>query len=366
MKKAVTGAAGRFVILLALLLFMLFLTSSGWLLFAVLLLIAVPLVSCALNRFVSRKLTVHLFLPTASAKHTAVTAELEIENKSFLPVLSVWCTLILRNDLTGEVREILLPEAVGAGQKTRDSFLLESGYTGRLSLSAESLRVMDFFGFLPVKRKADAVVRMTVLPELFPVDVSLTARAADSEEGSADRKGHDRSELFQLRDYRPGDDVRQIHWKLSSKLDELIFKEPGEPLSRSVMVFWDKRKTSSPAAMDALAEAVSSVCMRICGDGIPFTLVWMEEELQAEDISDENGLLAAVPALVKTAGNADCPLPDMAEYGLVLYFAGELPEENFPDKVHFILCAETADAPDTTAFSEDTVREDLARLEVGV
>ena len=33
--------------------------------------------------------------------------------------------------------------------------------------------------------------------------------------------------LYQLREYRPGDDVRQIHWKLSSKLDELVWKEPS-------------------------------------------------------------------------------------------------------------------------------------------
>lgn len=62
--------------------------------------------------------------------------------------------------------------------------------------------------------KADA--RLTILPDLYPMDADMTARPAYADDGASNRRGEDRSEVYQLREYRPGDDIRQIHWKLSS------------------------------------------------------------------------------------------------------------------------------------------------------
>lgn len=43
------------------------------------------------------------------------------------------------------------------------------------------------------------------------------------------RKGSDASEMFDIRDYVPGDDIRTIHWKLSGKTDELIVRQASAP-----------------------------------------------------------------------------------------------------------------------------------------
>ena len=98
----------------------------------------------------------------------------------------------------------------------------------------------------------------------------MTARPAYADDGASNRRGEDRSEVYQLREYRPGDDIRQIHWKLSSKLDELILKEASQPESRSLLVFWDKRTGGNPQQMDALAEVVSSAGMALLQSGVPY------------------------------------------------------------------------------------------------
>ena len=173
---------------------------------------------------------------------------------------------------------------------------------------------------------ANAEARLTILPNLFPMDADMTARPAYADDGASDRRGEDRSEVYQLREYRPGDDIRQIHWKLSSKLDELILKEASQPESRSLLVFWDKR-TGTPQQMDALAEVVSSTGAALLQGGVQYTLSWTEgDDLQAQDILDENQLLQAIPELVKTRGSADCRLPEMGDYSRILYF-GVKPEE---------------------------------------
>jgi len=53
------------------------------------------------------------------------------------------------------------------------------------------------------------------------------------------RKGTDYSEIFDLRDYRSGDDVRAIHWKLSGKLDRLVVKEASDPTRYQVVLMPD-------------------------------------------------------------------------------------------------------------------------------
>jgi uncharacterized protein (DUF58 family) len=225
---------------------------------------------------------------------------------------------------------------------------------------------MDCFGILPVKAIIEASARMTVLPDLFPVEVDISVHHAEEEEGEADRKGEDRSEVFQLREYQPGDDVRQIHWKLSSKLDEIILKEASAPQSRSVMLFWDKRFPGTPPQMDTLAEAVASVCQGILDSGIPFRLCWTEsEELMFGEVESDAELLSLIPALVKTVGNPECRLPDLEEYSFILYFTSEYPKTGDLTKIHVMLCSEYEESGEAlTVFSPGDYREVLQRLEM--
>lgn len=65
-------------------------------------------------------------------------------------------------------------------------------------------------------------------------------QSPDSDTSSPDRRGSDLTEPFRLREYAPGDSLRQIHWKLSSKLDRLVIREPGMPAARTLLVFWDR------------------------------------------------------------------------------------------------------------------------------
>ena len=366
MRKSVVGAAARVLLLLLLLVLALILTASRWILSAIALMIVLPLISWGLNFYVRNHIKAGVTMPTTIAKNTAVPVTVELRNDSLLPVLKAFCTLRIHNDLTGEERTVTLSDSVGAGQRSSQSFLLESEFCGQLHVPVSSVTLMDCFGLLPVKARVEASARMTVLPDLFPVEAEISARTSDQEEGSADRKGEDRSEVFQLREYQPGDDVRQIHWKLSSKLDEMILKEPSAPQSRSVMVFWDKRFPGTPAQMDTLAEAVSSVCQGILEGGMPFRLCWTEgEELMLSEVADDNELLLAIPALVKTVGVPECRLPDMEEYSSILYFTSELPETGDLSRIHVMLCSDSEESHDTlTVFSPQDYREVLQRLEM--
>ena len=367
MKRKIIGAVIGYVIFLLFLLLLLAFRPSEWVLAGVIFLAVIPVLSFLLNLYVRNHIRVVIKLPATAAKNSAVTGKAEFRNDSLFPIVRLFCAITILNDLTGEQEELLIQSGVGAKSSSEQSFLLEGRYCGRLYIPVKSVYITDYFGMIPMRVKAKASVRITILPEIFPAEIGERLFAAEAEEGSADRKGDDRTEIFQLREYQPGDDVRQIHWKLSSKLDELILKEASMPQSRSRLVFWDKRTNGTPGEMDALADCVASVCNALTENGEQFRLCYTErDELREWEITDENTLLQAIPALAKCAATRDCPDPNFDGYGNILYFSSEYTEELTSDeRIVQIICTERPmEGNNAVVFTPDDYREQLQRLEI--
>ena len=96
-------------------------------------------------------------------------------------------------------------------------------------------RVYDYMGlfFLPLKTPADLrllvrprPVQPKELPDLQKQIVTYWRPKA----------GGGFSENHELRLYRPGDSLRQIHWKLSGKTGKLIYREPMERMNNALLL----------------------------------------------------------------------------------------------------------------------------------
>ena len=61
-----------------------------------------------------------------------------------------------------------------------------------------------------------------------------------------------------------------MHWKLSSKLDKLVVREPSLPVRRSVLVFWERTQTASPEQSDAQADVVVTACRSLLESGVQY------------------------------------------------------------------------------------------------
>ena len=138
-------------------------------------------------------------------------------------------------------------------------------------------------------------------PDTFLQTLMLSPAAAhidDTEDYSNERPGYDLSEMFQIRDYVPGDSQRQVHWKLSHKYGKLIVKDPSLPITRSAAVFWERTEENPMCERtDAEAEIVVSVCRNLLSQSVQFTVGWNEGNTgrcvfqQIRDMDDLIGLL---------------------------------------------------------------------------
>lgn len=100
----------------------------------------------------------------------------------------------------------------------------------------------DVFGVISVKLQPMTEQVVTVIPRHIPLQLSDSGNLSGRREGEQydySRKGYDRSEVFGIREYQPGDDVRSIHWKLSGKMDQLLVREAGYSSHYDTIVLFD-------------------------------------------------------------------------------------------------------------------------------
>lgn len=100
----------------------------------------------------------------------------------------------------------------------------------------------DIFGVCSVHIQPFEEQQLVVIPRQTMVRVlekENLSGANDGEQTDPGRKGHDATEVFDIRDYQSGDDVRAVHWKLSGKLDRMLVKEAGYSTHYDTIVLFD-------------------------------------------------------------------------------------------------------------------------------
>lgn len=93
----------------------------------------------------------------------------------------------------------------------------------------------------------------------------------------------------------PGDSLRQMHWKLSGKLDRLVIREASLPVRRSVLLFWERAQKAVPEGTDAQADVVVTFCRSLLEAGVQFTIAWndaTEQRCVSQQIRSMDELIA--------------------------------------------------------------------------
>ncbi len=174
-----------------------------------------------------------------------------------LPMPAYRCRIFVQRPLTGESWRL----RVGAS--------LPADHVGTLICRLERCRVYDYLGlfFLPVGSRGDtlAVVRpMAVEIPQLPDFQSYLALAWRPKPGGGYAENHE------LRLYRPGDPLNQVHWKLTAKTGKLTLREPMEPLRGKAVISLDLNGT--PAQLDRKLGQLLYLGKRMLSQGLPFQL----------------------------------------------------------------------------------------------
>lgn len=293
---------------------------------AVEILVPVPLMLAAAAG--SRLLDIKLSAPVAAAeRNTPVKVMLTVKNRSIFPVAfgeaEITCSNLFRK---GEASRKILFQ-VSAGSSSQILCEWNSSHCGSLLFEVKAVKVYDFVHLTAFRRRTAASVKTAVLPVPYEVELPPENRNAVPEDGDQfDRfhSGDDPSEVFDIREYRPGDKMSRIHWKITAKEEELMVKEYSLPLSGEGVLFLDLYRPEADGTWtdaDSYLDLLFSICLAFLEEERGCLAVWKEkggEELRSLSIREEASVYELLGSLFET-----CPYK--TEYPLEARYAQQNP-----------------------------------------
>ena len=178
---------------------------------------------------------------------------------------------------------------------------------GKTQLSVDAVKVYDFLGIFFRRIKVRKTAQVKVMPELKLMPLEITRRTrefqADAQEFSQERRGDDPSEIYQIREYRERDSLKDIHWKLSAREEELMGKERSFPLGCVVLIYIDVPKGGQTASgFSKMLETVASLSITLVSEKCIHMAAWYEEkraEIVRWRISDEESAYDMIWSLME-------------------------------------------------------------------
>ena len=308
-----------------------------------------------------KKLTADVSGESGVNKGQSADVTVTASNGSRIPVPACRLDVTCRNVLTKEEHDISMMTSCGPNGSKSSTFGLVSEFCGMEEVKIHKALISDPAGLFCREQKIDSATAVFVMPEVKEIEIPseyLDAYDMESYSYSQHLKGTDNGEVFGIREYADGDSPKQIHWKLSAKMDELMVKIPSYPIENKLVVLLDNSiaegQELSPSRRSELMEMFFSVSMSLLKKNITHSLGWCDHPSGSfilKRIENENDMWMAVPEALSAGietSMLSTPYRFLQAYG----------EEHFTN--HFIVTA--TGAAETDLLSEyGEVREFASR-----
>ena len=231
-------------------------------------------------------------------KPARATIALSLENTGrWLPISKGLAWVRYENSFSGEKGRMKVRLSVDAGKRRGRRIPVVIRHCGNVSIKVEKVKIYDYLNlFATTVGKNFDTQDVLVMPPLKDIylgrDRWYNETNEDSDRFSLYKKGDDPSEIFDIRDFKDGDRIQRIHWKLSSKAGHYMVKEGSLPLAKAVYIFIDLCAETSDAA-DLLVQGVYSVSMQLMEQGVPQYYIWFDNKndlIQEQLIENEEEL----------------------------------------------------------------------------
>ncbi len=189
-----------------------------------------PWLSLILSVVAMRQMRIELNVPATASMGSKEDIKLKISYKLPLPPYN--SKILITKPLTGEHWKL------NSGAK------LPTEHCGKLHVQMHKPAVYDYLGIFQLRIKNINSQTVLILPE--PVEMDIPETLFNYLHPRWRRKpGGGFGENHEIRQYQPGDNLNQIHWKLSAKVGELMLREPMEPERGQMLLTMDLNGTAA-------------------------------------------------------------------------------------------------------------------------
>ncbi|MCA9323424.1 MAG: DUF58 domain-containing protein [Planctomycetes bacterium] len=251
-------------------------------------LVIVPLCSLMFLRRSVRSLRLRQVAPDCAVEGEWVEVQISLENTGRWPVFHPRLCEIFSPE-HGDLKDVVLASRVSAHETVTASYRGHClGPRGLYDYGPTALRLSDPFGWFEIRQFLASGNRLKVYPRFAlgnDGDRLGRERARFLEEVLQSTVGHS-SEFFGVRDYRPGDSRRQVHWPLSARRGTLVVRETMREQSGEIILVLDRRPASNArggtnSSFERSIRLVASIAARALKNGRrPALVVGLEAPLR--------------------------------------------------------------------------------------
>lgn len=283
--------------------FLFYLLFQQWFSWLLLIIVAaLPVFSLLLS--LPAMLTVKVSVTCPDQVRVGVPARTGLKIQCPFPAPPVRCTIRIKNLLTGE-RYIGVP-----GEYVPVSAC------GVMEITYKKIWVWDYLGLFRRGFAQTAPCRTIVMPKPITCEIPQFSQS-DAEKNGWKPKAGGFAENHELRLYRPGDELRLLHHKMSAKTGKLIYREPVVPLQEQLCLVMTLSGT--PAQLNAKLGQLLYISRELLAKGQVYELRCQTGNgLQVFTVADEKAQEALLHTLLRSAVTTGQWLPEnLSGYHLI-------------------------------------------------
>lgn len=248
-------------------------------------------------------------------------------------------------------------------------------YCGNLNVCVSKAYIYDPIGLFRLKLKCEGGADITVMPILAEPDLYTMYTQPnsdfDTQYYSNKTQGDDSSEVFDIREYRDGDNINRVHWKISAKEENLFVKEYSLPISKGNVILlelFDSETEEQRKNLDGVYEMAYAIGNFACIREKIYKLAYYSTQtngLKLIEINSNEMLLEAIALVIQETTYKKEPLAlkeflteEILECERVYYITTELTDDviSFLDETRsgkaFVYCIEDGNSESDSMETE--------------
>ncbi len=165
-----------------------------------------------------------------------------LENMSVFPINRVEMIFQI-TDLAGNRQQYTMITNIMAFTERKCTMEISPNFGGMVEVKLVKVKIFDILGLTSTTKKIGSKLNISVIPETEKLAVELIQTqkviAMEGDVYSNNFPGTDRAQIFDVRQYNEGDNIKDIHWKLSLKTDDFVVKKYSLPVCNETNLFVD-------------------------------------------------------------------------------------------------------------------------------
>ena len=256
-----------------------------------------PILSLGCNRQVAKKLQIDIS-----------NEQIVIKNYSRIGVPKLVITVRLNNFLTMEENKKYFSCCLEGKKEEILKFEIPTNHCGCIKIKIPDICFYDIWGVFPYHILSEKNMKINIWPVPFEQEIVIKESSLDdldSMEYSTKKPGNDPGEMFDIKDYMPGDKLSSIHWKLSGKYDKLMVIRPGLPLENSILLLFETinidGQMATPDEIHKAATIFFSISRNLLSMGRNHRVGWVDGytgRFVVFDISSEDEFIGSMSKLL--------------------------------------------------------------------